>query len=127
MTRDKLDRPSKSPSARKVSRLTRARRNAILKALADPRRFELLEQIAKAQCPIGCAEALSALSISPATLSHHIKELETAGLIDVQREGKFAYLTPRPGVLDALAATLTALEPGSHPTHLSVKKRAGRP
>ena len=91
-------------------RLARARRTAILKALADPRRFELLEKIAKANCPLGCAQARAALPISAATLSHHIKELETAGLIAVRREGKFHFLTLRPGVLDSLAASLAALE-----------------
>jgi len=95
------------------TKLTRARRTAILKALADPRRFELLERIAKAGCPLGCSQALAALPISAATLSHHIQELETAGLIDVRREGKFHYLTLRPGVLDSLAAGLVALEPTS--------------
>lgn len=99
----------------RAPRLTRVRRMIILKALADPRRFELLERIARAQCPLACSEALSALAISPATLSHHIKELETAGLINVRREGKFAYLTLRPGVLESLAAGLVALAPGSCP------------
>jgi ArsR family transcriptional regulator len=92
------------------ARLTRARRTSILKALADPRRFELLERIAKASCPLGCSQALAALQIAPATLSHHIKELENAGLIEVRREGKFHFLTLRPGVLDALATGLKALE-----------------
>jgi ArsR family transcriptional regulator len=90
--------------------LPRARRTAILKALADPRRFELLERIAKAGCPLGCTQALASLPISAATLSHHIKELEAAGIIDVERRGKFHYLTLRPGVLEALAASLAALE-----------------
>lgn len=94
----------------KPIRLTRARRTAILKALADPRRFELLERIAKAGCPLGCAQALAALPISAATLSHHIKELETAGIIDVRREGKFHFLTIRPGVLQAVASIVGALE-----------------
>lgn len=93
----------------KPVRLTRAQRIAVLKALADPRRFELLERIAKAGCPLGCSQALSALPISAATLSHHIKELETAGLIDVRREGKFGFLTLRPGVLEALAGGLVSL------------------
>jgi ArsR family transcriptional regulator, arsenate/arsenite/antimonite-responsive transcriptional repressor len=101
---------SKSEPSRKSVRLTRARRCVILKAVADPRRFELLERIARAQCPLGCADALAALRISPATLSHHIKELETAGLIEVRREGKFAHLSLRPGVLAALAECLTSLE-----------------
>jgi ArsR family transcriptional regulator len=97
------ERPAKSV------RLTRARRTALLKALADPKRFELLERIAKASCPLGCMEARSALAISPATLSHHIKELETAGLISIRREGKFHFLSLRPTVIEALVATLSSL------------------
>jgi ArsR family transcriptional regulator len=96
----------------KPVRLTRDRRNAILKALADPRRFELLERIAKAGCPFGCAQAREVLPISAATLSHHIKELETAGLIDIRREGKFHFLTLRPGVLESLAGGLASLARG---------------
>ncbi|MDR3752988.1 MAG: metalloregulator ArsR/SmtB family transcription factor [Terracidiphilus sp.] len=95
---------------KKAAHLTRARQTAIFKALADPHRFELLLQIAKARCPLGCSQALASLPISAATLSHHIKELETAGLIDIRREGKFAYLSLRPGVLESVAASLQALE-----------------
>jgi len=95
----------------KPARLTRARRTAILKALADPKRFEVLERIAKASCPLGCSVLRPAMAISPATLSHHIKELETSGLIEVAREGKFHFLSLRPGVLDAVIASLAALRP----------------
>jgi ArsR family transcriptional regulator len=98
---------------RKPARLTKARRTAILKALADPRRFELLERIAKSGCPLGCAEARSALPISAATLSHHIKELETAGLIEIRREGKFHFLTLRSGVLDSIIGLLGELGSGA--------------
>jgi ArsR family transcriptional regulator, arsenate/arsenite/antimonite-responsive transcriptional repressor len=101
---------SSSVTSAKTPRLTRARRTAILKALADPRRFELLERIAKASCPLGCSQALAALEISPATLSHHVKELESAGLIEIERAGKFHNLKLRPGILEALAETLQALE-----------------
>jgi ArsR family transcriptional regulator len=103
-------------NAAKPARLTRARRTVLLKALADPRRFELLDQIARADCPLGCAQARATLPISAATLSHHIKELETAGLIQVRREGKFHFLTLRPGVLNALAAALAALEQPACPS-----------
>jgi ArsR family transcriptional regulator len=99
--------PPKAPA--KTLRISRARRTAILKALADPKRFELLECVARANCPLGCAQAHATLKIAPATLSHHIKELENAGLIDVSREGKFHYLKLKPGVLEALAGTLNAL------------------
>ena len=103
-------------SAAKAARLTRAQRTAILKALADPKRFELLERISRASCPLGCTDAREALAISPATLSHHIKELQTSGLIDVRREGKFHYLSIKPGVLEAIAITIQSLSPASCPT-----------
>ncbi len=97
-------------SAKQV-RLSREQRTNILKAMADPRRFSLLEKIARAACPLGCMEARAALAIAPATLSHHIKELESAGLIAVERQGKFHFLSMRPGVLEALIANLSALRP----------------
>jgi ArsR family transcriptional regulator len=104
-----LQRPTKA------ARLTRVRRTALLKALADPKRFDLLERIARASCPLGCSEVLPALAISPATLSHHIKELETAGLIQIKRQGKFHYLSLRPGVLETLIGSLASLTAGRCP------------
>jgi ArsR family transcriptional regulator len=105
----------RTTKAAKPARLNHTQRALILKALADPRRFELLQQIAANGCPLGCTQALATLPISAATLSHHIKELETAGLISVRREGKFHYLSLRPGVLASLAAGLAALEPAAVP------------
>ena len=96
-------------STGKKTRLSRARRTAILKALSDPNRFQLLEEIANAGCPLGCVQARSSLAVSPATLSHHIKELENAGLIEIRREGKFHFLSLRQGVLEGLIATLDGL------------------
>jgi ArsR family transcriptional regulator len=96
-----------------TARLTRAQRTALLKALADPKRFELLERIAKSSCPLGCGDARESLAISAATLSHHIKELESAGLILIRREGKFHFLSVKPGVLESLAASLQSLSPAS--------------
>jgi len=113
-----MSAPSRS-RAEKTSRprgAARARRTAQLKALADPRRFQLLERIAAAGCPLGCAQALAALRVSPATLSHHIKELETAGLIDVRREGKFHFLSLRPGAMESLGKTLVELARKSCPS-----------
>jgi ArsR family transcriptional regulator, arsenate/arsenite/antimonite-responsive transcriptional repressor len=110
-------KPEANPSEpAKPVKLTRAQRGAILKALSDPKRFELLEKIARSQCPLGCTAAHEALSIAPATLSHHIKELQTSGLIDVRREGKFAFLSIKPGVLEALSSYLQSLSPTACPT-----------
>ena len=83
----------------------------MLKALADPKRFELLERVAKASCELSCSAVQPALAISAATVSHHIKELENAGLIQVRREGKFHFLSLRPAALDALIANLELLRP----------------
>ncbi len=61
----------------------------IAKALADPRRFDILKHIAAQESCLGCADLLSSFPITPATLSHHLKELESAGLIETDRVGKF--------------------------------------
>ena len=101
--------PVETKPVAKTVQLSRARRISILKALADPHRLELLERIAASTSPMGCAEALSNLAICPATLSHHIKELEAAGLVHVERAGKFIHLSLRAEVWSALIASLAAL------------------
>jgi ArsR family transcriptional regulator, arsenate/arsenite/antimonite-responsive transcriptional repressor len=74
----------------------------IAKALADPRRLELLRQI-------GSCSIRDSHPISAATLSHHMKELETAGLVLVTREGKFASYTLRRDVLKAYTDQLAKI------------------
>ena len=71
--------------------LSDAQFHRIAKALADPRRFEILERIADCR-EMACANLKCDLPITAATLSHHLKELQDAGLIDVRREGKFAHM-----------------------------------
>ena len=81
---------------------------AIARALADPRRFAILQQIAQKDCtPCGSLDEQKVLS--PATISHHLKELADAGLIDVQREGRCASLTLQRDVWNAYLAQLAKL------------------
>ena len=61
---------------------------AISRVLSDPRRFAILRHIA-GKPTAACTDLRCAFPITAATLSHHLKELESAGLIDVARRGKF--------------------------------------
>lgn len=70
----------------------------IAKALADPRRFEILEVIA-AGGELCCGEVVERFPVAQATVSHHLKELTEAGLVETRCEGQFKYLRARPEVL----------------------------
>ena len=77
----------------------------IAKALADPRRFEILEHIAK-QSEVGCQRLCGCFPVRQATISHHLKELASAGLVESRRDGQFVYYRTRPAVLEAYMAEL---------------------
>jgi ArsR family transcriptional regulator len=88
--------------------LTSEQFNRITKALADPRRFEILQRIADCK-EMACNDLKSDLPITPATLSHHIKELSDAGLIELRREGKFMHMQLRRSVWKEYLARLAKL------------------
>jgi ArsR family transcriptional regulator len=62
----------------------------VSRALADPRRMEILERIAHAS-ELACTALASESDVSQPTLSHHLKELSVAGLIKPRREAKFCF------------------------------------
>jgi len=64
--------------------------NRIARALADPRRMEILERVA-AQNEMACATLASQSDVSQPTISHHVKELVIAGLIEPRREAKYCF------------------------------------
>ena len=77
----------------------------IAKALSDPRRFAMLETIG-ANC--GCANQslCQGFPVSKATVSHHLKELAQAGLVETERDGQYMNVRARPDVLKAYADEL---------------------
>ena len=81
-------------------RLTDGQIVLISRALADPRRYKIFRQIAAADCT-ACTDVRAKQPVTAATLSHHVKELQAAGLIQIARQGKFANFTVQRDVLQA--------------------------
>src|SRR4026209_643030 len=77
----------------------------VAKALADPRRFEILEHIAR-QAEVGCRRLCGCFPVRQATISHHLEELRGAWLVESRRDGQFVYYRTRPPVLEAYVAEL---------------------
>ena len=85
-------------AAKRRNALSEERVALIAKALADPRRYEILKYLGECERTeaLACGAVRECMGISPATLSHHMKELQVAGLVKPVREGKFvSYLLCR--------------------------------
>ncbi|MSS46312.1 helix-turn-helix transcriptional regulator [Cutibacterium sp. WCA-380-WT-3A] len=69
----------------------------VTKALADPVRLRILHHIAASQCSSVCACHLpEVFGVTQPTLSHHLKKLVEAGLVNKEMRGKWAHFTLRP-------------------------------
>jgi ArsR family transcriptional regulator len=78
----------------------------IAKALADPRRFALLETISASECECPYQRLCKDFPVSKATISHHLKELVQAGLVESEKEGQYVHARVRPGVMQAYTTEL---------------------
>ncbi len=81
----------------------------ISKALADPKRFAILRRISESKEAPTCSCVCGWTKLAPATVSHHLKEMESAGLISLERCGKFAHIELRRDVWNAYVKRLAEL------------------
>jgi ArsR family transcriptional regulator len=76
----------------------------LFKALADPARVRLVNLLATSDEPICACELMPAVGLAQPTVSHHLKKLTDAGLLEREQRGKWAYYTLNRVALRGLAA-----------------------
>ncbi len=82
----------------------------LFKALADPARIKIVNLLAARDGPVCACEFIPALGLAQATVSHHLKKLTDAGLIEREQRGKWAFFSLDPEALVRLAGLLSPLE-----------------
>ena len=80
----------------------------VFKALGDPVRLRLVSLIGAREGGEVCVcDLTSAFDLSQPTISHHLKVLREAGLIDSERRGTWVYYRLVPAALERMAAALS--------------------
>jgi ArsR family transcriptional regulator len=99
-----------------ISRVDAAQMAAGFKALGDPVRLRLMSMIASSEEGESCVCDLTpAFDLSGPTISHHLKVLREAGLIEGDRRGTWVHYRPVRARLSALSALLDAPSPITAP------------
>lgn len=81
----------------------------ISKALSDVNRLKILKAIQSSQDKLECSTIISFLNLSQPSISHHIKKLVEADLIEPQKEGRFHYYSLNKDVLESYLRALEKL------------------
>ncbi len=76
----------------------------IFRALADPARVRIVNLLASTDGPVCVCEFVPSLELSQPTVSHHLKKLTDAGLLDREQRGKWAYYSLSGEALERLAS-----------------------
>jgi ArsR family transcriptional regulator len=80
------------------------------RALADPTRLRVLRAVA-ARGDLCCGDIARSLGVQPATVSHHLRVLGEAGLVETERAGQFVYVRAVRARLDAYCRALGTVVP----------------
>jgi ArsR family transcriptional regulator len=91
--------------------MTREQIERISKALGDQTRLMIYEAIASRD-QMNCSQIVSLRGITPATVSHHLKTLADAGLIECRREGQFVYNKAVPTTMQDYVRSLSSMARG---------------
>jgi ArsR family transcriptional regulator len=75
---------------------------AIFKALGDPARVKIVNLLARSDEAVCACEFIPGLGLTQATVSHHLKKLTDAGLLEREQRGKWAYFSLNPEALSRL-------------------------
>jgi ArsR family transcriptional regulator len=76
----------------------------IFRALGDPARVRIVNLLATSDGPICTCDLMPSLGLGQPTVSHHLKKLTEAGLLDREQRGKWAYFSLNKDALRTLAA-----------------------
>jgi ArsR family transcriptional regulator len=76
----------------------------LFKALADPARVRIVNSLATSSEPVCACEFEPALGLSQPTVSHHLRKLTDAGLLEREQRGKWAYFSLKRDAVEKLAA-----------------------
>jgi ArsR family transcriptional regulator len=76
----------------------------LFKALGDPARVRIVNTLATASEPVCVCNLIDPLGLSQPTVSHHMKKLLDAGLVEREQRGKWAYYSLRRDAVETLAA-----------------------
>ncbi|TML30230.1 MAG: helix-turn-helix transcriptional regulator [Actinobacteria bacterium] len=90
-----------------VERAQAERIAAIAKALADPIRLQLVDVLRQHAGKVCVCELVPLFDLSQPTVSHHLKVLREAGIVDSERRGLWAYYYVLPEALKELSAWLS--------------------
>ena len=78
----------------------------VFRALGDPHRVRIVNLLATSREPVCTCELVEPLGLGQPTVSHHLKKLTDAGLLDREQRGKWAYYSLNPDALRTLAAVV---------------------